>query len=467
LGIRAGWEGEVVQNLIAQGVLIIWPLVALFLFMTMSAGRASIWTLLAGYLLLPVGVDFDFPGIPALDKSTIPNLAVLILAFATARKGEVRWPRSRILNFMMIGLVLTSFATGLTNGDVISIGSVTFPALGFREGLSMAVGHVLTLAPFVVGACLLANEKGHRDILVALVIGALAYSIPVLLEIRLSPFLQKWIYGISDVEYFLQQMRSGGFRSMVFLGHGLLVSAFLGMALLAAIGLTRARVKLFGVPMGLIVAYLAVILVLNKTLSALILVAVLAPLLLLFRPRLYIKALAGLAMLVALYPAVRGVDVFPQREIVSAIESLNPERAHSLEFRFDNEHILLNRAQERPWFGWGTFGRNKVIVVTNWGATVDVSVTDGTWIIVVGVYGWIGYLLFFGLLTYPFWRMLKLRKAVVPTVTLTLAAVHMFNVLDLIPNSSVRPITWLIAGALANFTSLSTGAIRRRAAPNT
>lgn len=438
------------QHIFAQGMLIIWPLVALVLYMTMPAGRATIWTLLAGYLLLPQGINFDFPGVPALDKSTIPNLAALVLALATARKGEFRWPRSVTLNMLMLGFVLSPFATGMTNGDAIVIGSVVLPSMGFREGLSMAIGHVLVIAPFMLGAGLLANEGGHRQILVALVIGALAYVVPVLLEIRLSPFIQGWVYGISDVDFFLQQMRFGGFRSMVFLGHGLLVSALLAMALLAAIGLAKEKVSIIGIPASLVAAVLAVVLVLNKSVGAIILVVVLAPLLIVFRARTAIKVMAGLAFLVAAYPAVRGADAFPYQRFVEAVGSLSPDRAHSLEYRFQNEEMLLTRAKERSLFGWGSFGRNRVIVVTDWGATVDVTVTDGTWVIVIGTLGWTGYLLFFGLLTYPFLRLFKLRKAALPAATLALAAVHMFNLLDLIPNSSVRPITWLIAGALAN-----------------
>jgi len=450
LADRRGRKDEALQNLIAQGALIVWPLVALVLFMSMSAGRATVWTLLAGYLLLPERVAFDFPGVPALDKSTIPNLTALVLGFATARPGEFRWPRSKTLNLLMAAFVLTAFASAFTNGAPVVIGSTTLPGLGFREGLANAVGHVLMITPFLLGAALLGNEKGHRHILMALVIGALAYAAPMLLEIRLSPFFQVWVYGITDVEFFLQQIRFGGFRSMMFLGHGLLVSAFCAMALLAAIGLARMRVKLFGVPMSLVAAFLAALLLLNKSVGAVVLVVLLAPMLLFLRPRFYIVLMAGLAMVVVAYPAVRGMSLMPFQEVVQAIETISPQRAHSLDTRLRNEEMLLARASEKPLFGWGSHGRNRVIVVTSWGATMDISITDGTWIIVIGTVGWVGYVLYFGLLSYPFWHALRLRKAVLPMASLTLLAVHMFNVLDLIPNSSVRPLTWLIAGALAN-----------------
>jgi hypothetical protein len=88
-------------------------------------------------------------------------------------------------------------------------------------------------------------------------------------------------------------------------------------------------------------------------------------------------------------------------------------------------------------------------VVTDWGSTRDITLTDGTWIITLGTSGWLGYGSLFGLLCYPFWHIYRRRKADISPATLALVAMLLFNVLDLIPNSSLRPITWLIAGALA------------------
>src|SRR5437764_1120755 len=47
------------------------------------------------------------------------------------------------------------------------------------------------------------------------------------------------------------------------------------------------------------------------------------------------------------------------------------------------------------WFGWGGWGRSRIF--DQWTGK-DISVTDGGWIIYFGVYGWFGYLCFFGLL---------------------------------------------------------------------
>jgi hypothetical protein len=452
------------QNLIAQGALLAWPLVALGCYMMMPAGRATIWTLLAGYLLLPVAVSFDLPAVPAFDKSTIPNLAAIILAPIMARKGEFRWPRSKGINLLMLLFVLVPFGTAMTNGDVLTVGSVTLPSMGFREGLSSAVGQTLEVIPFLLGAALLGHERGHRDLLVAFVVAALLYSLPILAEIRLSPFLQARVYGVSQADYFIQQIRFGGFRSMMFLGHGLLVSTFCAMAFVAAIGLWRMRMTMLSLPMAAIASYLFVVLVLNKSVGSILLIALVVPLFLFLRTRMFLILSAGLALLLVTYPAVRTTHLLPFEGFARAVAVVSPDRSESWQFRLRNEDMLLARAQLRPLFGWGTFGRNRVIVVTSWGSTTDASVTDGTWIITLGTFGWLGYLATFGLLALPFWRAFRLRRMALPTATLAVLAIHLINLLDLIPNSSLRPITWLIAGALAGVAVVRVRASARRPA---
>lgn len=449
------------QNLIAQGALIIWPLVALVLFMTLPAGRAVIWTILGGYLLLPVAISFDLPALPALDKSTLPNLTALLLAPLFVKRGTFRWPVSPMVKLLMLIWVLVPFGTMWNNGAPLIVGTSVRPGIGVWETVSAMVSNGLDLVPFFLGAALLSDAKGHRDIVRAIIIGALVYSLPILAEIRLSPFLQDKIYGVVRSGYFLQQMRGGGFRAMVFLGHGLLVSTFLAMALVGVLGLSKGRsTRFFGLPAPLIAAGLAVILLLNKSLGAVLLVLAVAPLLLLLRQRRYLGLvfLAG-AVLVS-YPMVRGTGLLPLQALIETVGQYNPQRAESFAFRVRNEDLLLNRADQKPFFGWGRFGRNRVFVESKYTGYSDVAITDGMWVIIVGVFGWIGYIASFGLLCYPFLRAFRMRRTLLPAATVALLTMHLVNMLDLIPNSSLRPITWLIAGALANMTLAS---LRERA----
>src|SRR5207245_2594993 len=90
--------------------------------------------------------------------------------------------------------------------------------------------------------------------------------------------------------------------------------------------------------------------------------------------------------------------------------TMSESRASSLEFRFVQEEELLKHAAERPWFGWGRYGRNRVYKEDWQGIGVDTSVTDGRWIITFGQFGIVGFLAEFGLLAIPIFRAARALK---------------------------------------------------------
>ncbi len=434
-------------NIISFVALVGWPLVTLVLFMTLSTSRAIACSLLAAYLVLPAGVGYDFKGVPTLDKGSISSLAAFVMALGTAR--SFKWPRSLPVNLLMAAYVLGPFLTGLTNRDPITIGSIQFPEVSLYTDFSWAAGRAIELMPFLLGAGLMSNEKAHRDLLLFFVLGAMAYSAPVLFEVVKGPFLQQMIYGFSFGEFYMQQVRGDSFRAMVFLGHGLLVATYLSMAILAAIGLWRSKQRVW-IASGLFCAiYLFVVLAANKSVGATLFALLFAPLLAFLAPRRFLLVALALAVMVVTYPVLRANHLVPVESIMSMTSNYSQDRANSFGLRLTNEEMLLNRAKERSAFGWGGFGRNRIWVVTNYGETKDVSITDGTWIITMGTSGWLGYLSLFGLLCYPFFHLFRMRRQLVSPATTALAAMLLINLLDLIPNSSLRPVTWLVAGALA------------------
>ncbi len=210
--------------------------------------------------------------------------------------------------------------------------------------------------------------------------------------------------------------------------------------------------RLWGTPAATWACVLFLVLILNKSAGALISVILIAPLL----PLLSAKALSTLTLAVGLilvtYPTLRAGGLIPIDTIRTTAASFSKDRASSLDFRLRNEDILLDHANQRPLFGWGSCNRNSCLHRDRLGATRDITVTDGTWIIILGTSGWLGYLALFGLLCYPFWHLFRRRRMGISPATLALVAMLLFNVLDLIPNSSLLPVTWLIAGALAGLT---------------
>lgn len=434
-------------NAIAYGALVLWPFVTLALFVAMSPPRAIIWSLLAGYLFLPVKTSFDFPGVPALDKTSIANLSALVCALIFVGGRAARFPREWWLLVLMLVYLISPMLTVFTNRDALMFGELLLPGLQPYDAFSAAAYKAIDLIPFLLGYNLLRSSSSQQDLLQSLAISAIGYSILMLVEIRLSPQLHVWIYGFFP-HSFGQQVRDGAFRPVVFLGHGLLVAIFTAMGVVATAYLARRKLPIFGISSWFWLAYLAIILVLCRSFGALILAASATVLIATVSRRQTVSSICAIVgLLVLTYPALRGADLVPVQAFADQVADVSAERAGSFQTRIDNEDQLLKRANDRPWFGWGGYGRNRIY---NEDTGKDLSITDGTWIIIVGTYGWVGYIAAFGLLCAPL-----LNRSRQPISTTALSLILAVNLLDLLPNSSVGPMTWLLAGAIASGTTTS------------
>ncbi len=446
-------------NGIAYLMLLIWPFVTLYLFRTLKLERALIWSILAGYLFLPPLAEFNLPLVPAMDKVSIPNLSVLLVLLFGMKQKLHPVPLSRSARWLMIGLVLSAIPTVLTNGDPISfrvLGSAEpivfltyeLPGQSVRDVASVLIHQVLTLVPFVLARQFLSSEQGLREILLALMVGGLIYSIPSLIEIRLSPQMNVWIYGFFQ-HSFEQTIRAGGYRPIVFLEHGLWLALLMCTALLSAAALARQAPLMDRWKMLLLVGYLAVLLVLCKSLAALAYGMVLLPLVLLAPARWQIRVAFIFAFVAVSYPMLRNIGVVPLDAILAHAEAISPERAQSLSFRFNNEEQMLVRAAERPLFGWGGWGRGLVRHVE----TGEIlSIPDGRWIIVFGSFGWLGYVCEFGLLAVPLalmWYVMQSKSAAeISPYAAPLTVILGITMMDMLLNATLTPLTWLTAGAI-------------------
>jgi hypothetical protein len=427
----------------------VWPVVTVVLFQLLPARKAVIWSILGAYLTLPVGAAFDFPGVPALDKTTISNLSALLCALLFARHRAVALPKEWFLAILLAIFVFSPVVTMFNNRDPLILSVSAIPGMNWYDAMSVCAGQAIGILPFLLGYTLMSRESDHRTILTALVLGAIAYTPLMAFELRMSPQLHRLLYGYFPHE-FIQQMRDGGFRPVVFLGHGLKVAIYTAMAALAALGLWRERTKILGFGTGAIAIGLFALLLLCKSLGAFLIAVLLGSLLLALRNRRLISICSAIALVIILYPEVRGVGLVPTQAVSELASSISAERAASFGDRLRNEDNLLEKANDRPVFGWGSWGRNQ-IYKSGWMGDVVTSVTDGTWIIAIGTYGWLGYIACFGLLCFPFWKAFRMRKKVtVAAPTVGLLVVLLANLLDLIPNSSLSPLTWLIAGALSS-----------------
>ena len=107
-----------------------------------------------------------------------------------------------------------------------------------------------------------------------IVLAGLLYSALIVFEIRMSPQLHKWVYGFFPHTWG-QQVRYGGFRPVVFLGHGLWVSMFTVIVIGAAVTLSKLKIKLSKPSNIIVIIYLVLLLIFSKGFGSIILGAIL------------------------------------------------------------------------------------------------------------------------------------------------------------------------------------------------
>ena len=436
-------------NWFAYIALFSWPIVTLYLFRRLAIERATLWSIVGAYLLLPKGTEVDLPMIPPLDKVAIPNLAVFFVCRVIMGKKVPLLPKEFKARILMLLYIGSPFMTALLNTDALIYGPLFIEGMKPYDALSAVIRQLIFILPFLLALQFFQSQKAMEEMLMVLVIAGVWYSFPMLLEVRLSPQLHSLIYGYFP-HSFIQQMRGSGFRPVVFIGHGLWVAFFTMTALVASVALWRIKrsaVQKFS--NGTVVAYLAVLLVLCKSMASLLYGFFLLFLVKFLKPKIQVRIAMAMALLALTYPVSRGLDLFPVQQMSELARAVSEERAHSFDFRIRNEEVLLNKVNQRPLFGWGNWGRNRIYDL-NTGR--DLSVTDGRWIIVIGQFGWAGLLAEFGLLALPIFLCAKfLRYTETRREAIVLAAVSLIlgvSLLDLLPNNTMSPLTWLIAGAL-------------------
>lgn len=442
-----------------------WPIVAGILYKVAPVSLATIWTILAAFLLLPAQVAIKFQMIPALDKTSIPNLCALIGCVLLAQRQNRLRSRSWLAGFCMFIYVMGPVLTSVLNNDTVVIGDRVLPGVGSYDGISAGLSQLIAIFPFFIGRRLLRSSADIEAILGALVLAGLFYSIPTLFEIRMSPQLSTWIYGYFPSS-FATEMRYGGYRPVVFLNNGLVLAFFLMTSFLASIAMWRAKVKLQRLPPPSIPAYLAMVLILCKSAGSLAYGVSGGLLVALVSPRVMTKIAVVLVSIGLLYPVLRLANVFPTQMLVDSAGLVDENRAGSLKFRFDQEDRLLAHATQRFLLGWGRYGRGRVY---DQDTGSDESITDGLWIITLSTFGFVGFLAQFGLLALPVFRAASCIKFLNPkkdgVFLATLSIIVALSVVEQLPNASIGPLSWLLAGALlgrSEFLQSAASKTRRR-----
>ena len=417
-----------------------WLPVVLYLFRWLPAQRAVIVSFITAWLFLPLA-KFPLPVFPEYTKMSATCYSILLatIVFDVKRfkSFQLGW-----LDLPMLVWCVCPFASSISND------------LGWYDGLSAVNAQTTTWGvPYYLGRLYLNNLDGLRKLAIGIFTGGLIYIPLCLLEIRISPSLHRIVYGFNAKENLAQEIRYGGYRPTVFMETGLMVGAWMMAATLLGLWLWKVGIikQMWGIAASRLVLALLVTFILVKATGAwfLFLIGVV----ILFVAKWFRTSMLLLVLIVTIssYIFVGATGTFSGNQIVSVMSTgVNADRAQSLEFRFDNEKILSDKARQRMLFGWGGFGRSRVY--NEW--RKDISVTDSLWIIAFGTTGAVGLISLTASLLLPvlafiqryparLWKNPKVAPAAAMAVLLAL------YMLDCVLNAMINPIYTLACGGIA------------------
>lgn len=235
--------------------------------------------------------------------------------------------------------------------------------------------------------------------------------------------------------------------------HGLMVGVWMMSSSLIGLWywLSGSLKKVLGFPVSWLALALIVTLILCRSSGAIALFIFGSVALLLtkkFPSKIFLLCLIAISIF---YLSSRSTGVWSGKNLVDFIyQNISQDRAMSLEYRLDNENILVDKALQRPVFGWGGWSRYKVY--NDQGR--DISVTDGLWVLALGRNGLVGLCslsLSILLPVFLFLRKFSVRDYVKPSIAsaVAISALLILYMIDNLLNAMVNPIFMVAAGGLS------------------
>ncbi|MFQ3616527.1 MAG: O-antigen ligase domain-containing protein [Cyanobacteriota bacterium] len=422
--------------------LLAWIPIVVSLFRQLSIQWAIVVSFVTGFLYLSQ-FEFEFPLLIPGTRMAITTYAVflgIILFNAEAKRlfsFRLSW-----FDLPMIVWWICPFISSISND------------LGIFDGLKeLGAQTIIWVLPYLLGRIYLRDLEGLRKLCLGMIVGTLSYMPLCWIEMRLSPILHQTVYGFDGSGGRIGQnvIEGVGYRPIVFQAHGLVVGAWFMSAAVISVWLWKSGTihRLFGLPFKWLAIAIVVQSFLTRSLAATVFfcggvfIFFVSKYLRNFLPLLAIS----FCILIYLHNGISGS--LAKDGITAAVSGVTSEsKTESLQFRLNSEDVLVDKANQRMWFGWGGNGRNRVIDQRGYE-----YVTDSLWIIVYGTRGLTGlvsitlvFLLPSLLLIFYFptaaWHHRRLAPVAALSVVLAL------NMADALLNAFPHPLLTISAGGI-------------------
>nr|WP_320010665.1 hypothetical protein [uncultured Desulfobulbus sp.] len=425
-----------------------WIPLTILLFLNFKPHHAAMVSVIGGTLFLPMA-GYDLPGLPPLTKNSVIGIGLLLGSRLSGQRriAEFSWSR---YDLPMLIWCLCPLPSSLSND------------LGLYDGLA-GIWTNLSLwgIPYLAGRVYINSSEKLRDLCVAIAIGGLVYLPLCLFEIRMSPQLSNIIYGFFPHDW-VQHIRYGGFRPIVFMQHGLMVALWMAVTTTATFWLWRAKVvtRLKGIPISLCAITMIVTTILCKSANGWITLAIGLGSYFLFRLSGSIKPFRWLIILIPCYMLLRitgGIEAGTIETRMSRV--FDSERVSSLTIRLQQEDLFIDKMLRQPIFGWGIMGKAWPRVGEDDKGKKAIGMIDALWLIVVSTRGLIGIIAMTSMMLIGPWRSLpRMRQQYQTTDTLhqpiplVLSLTVLLFMIDSLFNGMINLVYILVSGALLGWS---------------
>jgi hypothetical protein len=393
----------------------------------------------AGWMFLPVA-NYDI-FLLKNTKTTVTGLAILAGAWMFDRE-RLKSFRYNIADLPMVLWCIAPFFSSLFND------------LGPYDGLSQTMYQTIRWGlPYYIGRVCFTDNEVLKSLALTIFIGAIIYIPFCLFELKMSPQLHRLTYGFHQHD-FLQTLRdNGGYRPMVYMDHGLMTSMWMMLASLLGTWMFFTRSlpeKVLGMPSVYPLLALVATTIMMQSVAAICYYFIAIAVLYLTSRMKKTFLVAILLILPHLYVLARTGGSWDGRNFSEWVAvKFSPTRAQSVQFRFDNETVLIDKAKQGSFFGWAGYGRSRVFNDDG----KDLTVTDGLWIIAYGVNGTYGLSTLMIMIQLPvllFMRRTRPGTWMTPEMAAPAAmAVFLgFTMVDNLLNAMINPIYMLFSGGL-------------------
>jgi hypothetical protein len=423
--------------------LLLWIPVCTGLFAVARPARACALAYVVGWLFLPM-LSIPIDGFWDIDKIIATNAGVFlgILIFCP---NPLMGFRPTAADVILVVFAVGTMVTSVTND------------LGIHDGLSEMGRKIFYYAvPFFAGRCLLRTREDLREACRVVVGAAAVYGLLAVWEWRMSPSLHVNLYGVFQHSW-NQHFRSGAWRPILFLPHGLAVGSFFAWTAILAIWLWRTGQlrSLAGIPAGWIAPLPLLGLVASMSMGPWGLFLAGCGLLLWWRRTGLRRAVLVPAAFAMLWIGGRYTSIMDGQWLAAAAANVSEDRADSLQYRIEAETLLIDRAKEQPIFGWGSWGRNRAKDE----AGNDLTATDGLWIIYTGAYGLVGLVTFYLWWCWPLWMSQRCSRVLEADAALMVLLIAIGQeAVNMLFNGFLSPILTLLSGGVVTSLAL----LRRR-----